>query len=430
MGEKTKTIFKVMDDLNYHIITQGKIETKTFSEETKQSFRYLEQYIKSGNLGTSNKMRFILEHYNMPYNVIAQVWNMNHDKESEQLTVNAVRIQESRINKTFTSIFGVPENVESAFMSEDMVAISEICDKVRILNNGDTSIDTFFTKDLVRTLLKDNTFNSSDEYALSDCKSELSFLIKVSNRNILNTAKQMNVDKKKLAFVVNILTQSMIRKGTYSVNQNKFDLITLLMKGFQQTEDLNSVVETQEFLQTQNLETSTDTKIDYEKMYLDLLQKYNDLQATMKVQQESDFENTSSLVSNLFSEDIAIPNAVMDILNDIAKEYDGDKVLHLDEAKELGDTMFALSKYAMQIVGMDLSCMNEKMLYCIWAALNNQLEVENANDKEVKKMIKTFKTLIEQRVDNLIDMNYVEQVQQILNNSTEKAQAKEVSENE
>ena len=68
----------------------------------------------------------------------------------------------------------------------------------------------------------------------------------------------------------------------------------------------------------------------------------------------------------------------------------------------------------MPIIGRDLASMNEKMLYCIWAALNNQLKVDGVSDTEIQNLIAEFKEIISQRVSLLGESNYIEKVQKLL----------------
>ncbi len=118
----------------------------------------------------------------------------------------------------------------------------------------------------------------------------------------------------------------------------------------------------------------------------------------------------------------------MDIVNDIASEYDGDKVLRMDDAKDFGDTLFALTKYAMPIIVKDIASLDEKMLYCIWAALHDKLEVENSNKKVTQNMIEQFKGVMLERVDLLRESEYVSQTKQLLDGIVK--ETKGVSENE
>lgn len=423
MGDKTKTIFRVMNDLNYNLIVKGEIEKHKFSDTTKKAFLFVEEYFRSGALGTSEKMKFILKNYAFDKVSIAATWNITH---SDKLTANAIRIQEFRLNKTFISIFGLPEVIENAFMSEDMEVVSSICDKIRVLKQGDVSIDTYFTKDLLLELIKGCGVYKADNLKISDCSPELEFLCRVSNLNILDTAEQLNIDRNKLAYVISVLSQPMIKKNNTGLNSEKFELVTRLHKNLKNN-PLERIIETNEFLSTQQLDKSIQ-EVDYQQMYMDLLKKYNDLQNTMKLQEESGFVSASSLVSNLFSEDIAIPNAVMDIVNDIASEYDGDKVLRMDDAKDFGDTLFALTKYAMPIIVKDIASLDEKMLYCIWAALHDKLEVENSNKKVTQNMIEQFKGVMLERVDLLRESEYVSQTKQLLDGIVK--ETKGVSENE
>ncbi len=423
MGDETKTIFRVMNDLNYNLIVKGEIEKHKFSDTTKKAFLFVEEYFRSGALGTSEKMKFILKNYAFDKVSIAATWNITH---SDKLTANAIRIQEFRLNKTFISIFGLPEVIENAFMSEDMEVVSSICDKIRVLKQGDVSIDTYFTKDLLLELIKGCGVYKADNLKISDCSPELEFLCRVSNLNILDTAEQLNIDRNKLAYVISVLSQPMIKKNNTGLNSEKFELVTRLHKNLKNN-PLERIIETKEFLSTQQLDKSIQ-EVDYQQMYMDLLKKYNDLQNTMKLQEESGFVSASSLVSNLFSEDIAIPNAVMDIVNDIASEYDGDKVLRMDDAKDFGDTLFALTKYAMPIIVKDIASLDEKMLYCIWAALHDKLEVENSNKKDTQNMIEQFKGVMLERVDLLRESEYVSQIKQLLDGIVK--ETKGVSENE
>lgn len=423
MGDKTKTIFRVMNDLNYNLIVKGEIEKHKFSDTTKKAFLFVEEYFRSGALGTSEKMKFILKNYAFDKVSIAATWNITH---SDKLTANAIRIQEFRLNKTFISIFGLPEVIENAFMSEDMEVVSSICDKIRVLKQGDVSIDTYFTKDLLLELIKGCGVYKADNLKISDCSPELEFLCRVSNLNILDTAEQLNIDRNKLAYVISVLSQPMIKKNNTGLNSEKFELVTRLHKNLKNN-PLERIIETKEFLSTQQLDKSIQ-EVAYQQMYMDLLKKYNDLQNTMKLQEESGFVSASSLVSNLFSEDIAIPNAVMDIVNDIASEYDGDKVLRMDDAKDFGDTLFALTKYAMPIIVKDIASLDEKMLYCIWAALHDKLEVENSNKKVTQNMIEQFKGVMLERVDLLRESEYVSQTKQLLDGIVK--ETKGVSENE
>ncbi len=424
MGEKTRTIFTVMENLKHSILVKGDLGTHKFSDTTKQALIELDNYIKSGALGTSEKMKFILENYEYEKPMVVETWNISHSDDA--LTLNAIRIQECRLNQVFITTFGLPEVIESAFLSEDLDTISTILDTIRVMESGDTSINTYFTKELISKIMKEGMVLKGVDYSIADCSAEIDYLLRISNINLLALAEQLQVNNDKLAYVLRVLNQPMIKKSNAGLNKEKFDLVTQLHKELK-TKPLERVVETKEFLVGRATE-QIDSETDYKQLYMELAEKYNELQTTIKLQQESNFESASSLVSNLFSEDIAIPNAVMDILNDIAKDYDGDKVLRMDDAKDFGDTLFALTKYAMPIVVKDIASLDEKMLYCIWAALNDKLEVENSTKKATQKMIEQFKTVMLERVELLQESDYVSQTKQILEGIVSEKKGEEVNE--
>ena len=401
-----------MENLKHSILVKGELGTHKFSDTTKQALIELDNYIKSGALGTSEKMKFILENYEYEKPMVVETWNIAHSDDA--LSLNAIRIQECRLNQVFITIFGLPEVIESAFLSEDLDTISTVLDTIRVMESGDTSINTYFTKELISKMMKDSKVLKGVDFSIADCSAEIDYLLRISNINLMALAAQLQVDNDKLAYVLRVLNQPMIKKSNAGLNKEKFDLVTQLHKELK-TKPLERVVETKEFLVGRAAE-QLESETDYKQLYMELAEKYNELQNTVKAQQDSDFENTASLVSNLFSEDIAIPNAVMDILNDIAKDYDGDKVLRMDDAKNFGDTLFVLTKYAMPIIVNDIASLDEKMLYCIWAALNGELEIENANKQATKKMINEFKKVMVQRVDLLRESDYVAQTKQLLNN--------------
>ena len=82
----------------------------------------------------------------------------------------------------------------------------------------------------------------------------------------------------------------------------------------------------------------------------------------------------------------------------------------------------------MPIIVKDIASLDEKMLYCIWAALHDKLEVENSNKKVTQNMIEQFKGVMLERVDLLRESEYVSQTKQLLDGIVK--ETKGVSENE
>ncbi len=408
MGDTKSSIFSTMKRLNYSILVKGSLNDVPFSKATVDFFKFFEDYFKSGAFGRTEKVQFVLQNYATKNSIKVQLWNLTHDKP---ITETAIRVQESRINKSFTEVFGSPNDIERAFFSEDLETMSNLCDKVRVLKMGDANIDTYFTKDLLQALVKDSLGYSELKFDITECKSELEFLMRVSNQNILRLAESFDVDKNKLAYLVSLLSQPLM-SNNYNINKKKVELATLMHKNLVDNTTIEGIVESSEFVHKQNQEKEHGGK-DYQKMYFDLLNKYKDLEEQIKVQETNDI-NTELVVKEFLNENITIPSAVAGIIKEIAESYEGDTEMTVADAKEFNDTLYALTKYTMPIIGQDLAQLDERMLYFVWAALHKKLHIKGADEKVVTELLNKFSESEVEKVTTLQESDYMKKLQKLI----------------
>ena len=297
MGRNASSFFSMLAKLEDDVLVSGiNLNGESYSNLAKTSAKALLKFVKSGTWTDSKVFKFIALYYRESYSNLVAYWRLKYGNDKSESTF---RNQKMKAGSVLETLLGSISSVESAFLTEDDEALTNLCLKIKSLSGTDISISRFVDGDLLTRIMGERDYSKT--YNVSDCTAEIGFLVSICHDNINECIKTLDIQK--LGYLCSVLQSPMLLNG--KVNHDKMELVSKLRYGMDGS-PLDMRISVANFAKSFVEESSSESDIDWEKRCEEL--ERENLELRMQLEDSGSIENTVSIG------DINIPISVYEAI--------------------------------------------------------------------------------------------------------------------